>query len=80
MSMMEQYNTSDLQLATTLYTLGYELLSLDRSEPRRVVFVFKPSDAMNDDIRHFYADKLSINPRQLFAANRLMKERLYGEA
>lgn len=77
---MNNYKTSDLQLASTLYALGYQLLSLDRSNPRRVTFVFESSEDLDRSASEFYADSLLINPRRLFSASRLVKERLYGEA
>lgn len=77
---MNNYKTSDLQLASTLYALGYQLLSLDRSNPRRITFVFESSESLDRNISEFYADSLLINPRRLFSASRLVKERLYGEA
>ena len=39
-----EFSTSDLGLATVLVTLNYELLELDRSNPKKIKFVFKEEE------------------------------------
>lgn len=77
---MNYYKTSDLQLAATLYALGYQLLALDKADPRRAMFLFDSTDELEQSTSDFYADRLSLNPRRLLSSFRLVKERLYGEA
>lgn len=40
----KQFKTSDLPLASYLYASGIELISVDRTNPRRCVFVFNQPD------------------------------------
>ena len=38
---MKTYSTYDLNLSATLITLGYELIKLDKSNIKKVKFIFK---------------------------------------
>jgi len=44
--MIARYETNDLHLAATLQWLGLELLEVDRSDPRRVRFVFEDGNLL----------------------------------
>ncbi len=73
---MNTYKTSDFHLAITLFTLGYKLVDIDRSDARRAIFNFKFETDIENDARSFFDDQIKLNPR-IFAANsRLLKERL----
>lgn len=75
---MKTYSTSDFQLAVTLYTLGLKLVDLDKSNPKRFIFIF-PDDPRAEEIEgQFFADSLQVNPRTLLVNSKLLKDRMYA--
>jgi hypothetical protein len=75
---MNTYNTSDYQLAVTLASLGYRLISVEKSDPRRAVFQFEPSSNIQADSEAFFQDRLSLNPRTILTNAKLIKGRLHA--
>lgn len=73
------FSTSDLNLASVLVTLGYQLLGLDRSQPRRVQFLFAQVQGIENVINDYWDDKITLPPQRLFAAQKKLKNRLYAE-
>lgn len=70
---------SDLGLAALILTLGGELLGLERSNEKRVDFVFVSSKEIEQVIEDFWQDKYVNVPIQtLFNNFRLLKNRLYA--
>lgn len=73
---MQTYDTSDFQLAVTLYSLGYKMLDIDKSDRFRAVFRFMYEQGINDDVRAFFSDDLTINPRLILTNTKMVKDRL----
>jgi hypothetical protein len=73
------FETSDLPLAATLDTLGFILVSLDGSNPARIVFVFLRNDVLNETIGRFWAGTLSVEPKSFWYALRELKARIRNE-
>lgn len=75
----EQFLTFDLGLATALFSLGYELWELDKSNPRKTQFIFRRDKNIDKAINDYWSDKLKINARTLFDNQKMIKNRLYSE-
>ena len=77
----EQYLTFDLGLATSLVCLNYELWSLEKSNPKKVQFIFKRDQDNNIDsaIEKYWKDKLKLNARTLFDNQKMLKNRIYSD-
>lgn len=71
------FETTDLGLAATIVTLGYELESLDRDNPSRVRFVFKRLGDLDEVVQAYWRNELTINPLAYFGNVKLMKNRIY---
>ena len=70
---------SDLGLAALILTLGGELLGLERSNEKRVDFIFVSSKEVEQITEDFWQDKYVNVPIQtLFNNFRLLKNRLYA--
>ena len=71
------YKTSDLTLATTL-SIYFPIVSIDRSNGKKVLFVFDHTIALDELIEEFWQNKVTIEP-QVFA-NQLknLKTRIYA--
>lgn len=69
------YRTSDLDLASALSAKGH-LCSLDKSNPKRVYFVFGISDKLLDDSKNFQNHRLDGDLLDYAQARRQLMKRL----
>jgi hypothetical protein len=72
------YATADLGLSAALVCLGVSLLELDRSNPRKMRFVFGDSPDIARYEADFWSDRLSVNPRAYFDNLKMLKARIYS--
>jgi len=79
---MNQNNfyTFDLGLATVLVTMDYELLELDRSNPKKVRFVFKRERNIEKVMTDYFNDKVKLPAQTLFNNQKNLKNRIYTGA
>ncbi len=73
------FTTYDLGTAAALLCSDFVLLSLDRTNPRRVLFVFKYKKRIEETANAYFADRLKLNARSFFDQLKALKSRLYGE-
>ena len=73
----ENYQTSDLCLATTL-SLYLPIENVDKSNTKRVVFTFGNSPKITEIIDSYWDNKLRVDPQQFFNQIKLIKSRIYG--
>ena len=75
-----EFSTFDLGLATVLVTMGYELLELDRSNPKKVRFIFKREKNMEGVMSDYFNDKIKLSAQTLFNNQKNLKNRIYSGA
>lgn len=75
-----EFSTFDLGLATVLITLGYELLELDRSNPKKVRFMFKREKNIEGVMGDYFNDKIKLPAQTLFSNQKNLKNRIYSGA
>lgn len=73
----EQYFTYDLGCAAALVSVGFELALLDKENPRKVGFIFRGKEGINETIEAYFADKLKVRARTYFDNIRMLKNRIY---
>ena len=76
----EFFESSDLALASALYCLGAKLDTVDRTNPRRAVFVFQREKGLDALVQAFWARTLMVDAMGYFTAQRQLKQRLYEPA
>ena len=74
----DTYVTSDLALATTI-SLQFPIQDIDRSNPRKAVFVFLRSPELEELVEGYFRNELKISPQTFFNQLRDIKSRLYAE-
>lgn len=74
----EFYRTTDLSLSTALCVCGYQIEVMDRSDPSRVVFIFRRNEFLDDVVRLFLAHELKVDAGTYFNALKNIKTRLYN--
>lgn len=74
----KQFKSSDFYLACFLFAAGVALESVDKSNPKRAVFIFESSKKVESQIQYFLENKATINPRDFAHAIKELKQRLYS--
>ena len=78
--MNQNFSTYDLGLATVLITLGYELLELDRTNLKKVRFVFREGKNIEKVMIDYFNDKIKLPALTLFNNQKNLKNRIYSNA
>jgi len=74
----ENYKTSDLGLSATLTAIGFPVKSIDKTNPRRVVFLFENSPELQTKVNEFWSQDLLLPAAVLLENIRMLKARIYG--
>ena len=74
-----EFSTFDLGLATVLVTLEYRLLELDKTNSKRVRFIFKRKKDIEKIITDYFNDKVKLSAQTLFNNQKMLKTRIYSE-
>jgi len=75
----QTYETYDLGCASALITAGGNLIELDRTDYRRVGFVFVCSFDLESSLDDFWKNKLQVDARTYFENTKMLKTRIYSE-
>lgn len=78
MNTNEQFKTSDLGLAATLFASGFEIDSIDKSNPSRVVFYFAANEELEGWVNDFWLKKPQVATIDLMQHIKLLKARIYS--
>ncbi len=72
-------HTFDLGAAASLVTAGFELISLDKNNPRKVQFIFRREIGIEKVVDEYWQDRLEVKARALFDNIKMLKNRIYSE-
>jgi len=75
-----EFSTFDLGLAAVLMTMNYELLELDRSNLKKVRFVFRREKNIEGVMTDYFNDKIKLPAQTLFNNQKNLKNRIYTGA
>jgi len=75
----DHYLTYDLGCSSALVSSGFELVSLDKSNPKKVQFIFKREIEIDKVVDEYWADKLKVKARTFFDNTKMLKNRIYSE-
>lgn len=73
------FTTYDLGVSTALLCTGFELLSVDKMNPRKALFVFKKEEDIEDIVDQYFSDRLEVKARSYFDHLKALKNMLYSE-
>jgi len=76
---IKTYKTSDLPLATTLLYFDFVLSSLDKTDSKRVIFIFQKTSKLEKVIDDYWKGKIEVEPQKIFQIQKGLKTRLYSE-
>ncbi len=72
------YETSDLGLAASLTASGFAVIDVDKSNPRRVVFLFNDEPELQKVADKFWSNRLLLSASTLLEHIRQLKSRIYS--
>lgn len=75
----EFLSTFDLGAAVSLVSAGFELASLDKTNPRKVQFVFRREIGIKKVADDYWANRLEVKARAFFDNIKMLKNRIYSE-
>lgn len=75
---IEYFSTFDLGCSAALINVGFELVSLDKQNPRKVLFVFIGEAGMDEAINDYFSGKLMVDARTFFDTVKMLKNRIYS--
>lgn len=71
------YKTSDLGLVTAL-SLFFPVRTIDRSNPRKVLFVFDLTDELTDFVNKYWRSEIVVEPQTFTNQIKNIKTRIYS--
>lgn len=74
---INRFQTESFPLAALLLCEGYPIVSIDRTNPRRAVFIFETTDSLINIIDDYRKGLIKVNPKTYYYAQREIKELLY---
>ncbi|PIS14559.1 hypothetical protein COT64_02010 [Candidatus Shapirobacteria bacterium CG09_land_8_20_14_0_10_39_12] len=76
----QHWATYDLGCSAALVTEGFELVSLERDNPKKVKFIFLQSKNLEKCVNDYFAGRLLVSARSLFDNTKMLKNRIYSTA
>ncbi len=73
------FTTYDLGVSTALLCAGFEIVSIDKQNPRKALFVFKKENGIEDTADRYFSDRLEVKARSFFDHLKALKNKLYSE-
>lgn len=73
------FSTYDLGLSSALVTAGFPLDHLDKSDLRKVQFVFLRAEGMDEVIEAYWNHHLPVDASTYFNTVKMLKNRIYSE-
>lgn len=73
------FTTYDLGVSTALLCAGFVLLSMNKENPKKALFIFKKEDGIEDVTDRYFSDRLEVKARSFFDHLKALKNKLYSE-
>lgn len=76
---MNEYKTTDMTIAAVLVYFGEEMVDTGKNSKRDVEFIFNQSPNLQDLVKAYSMNELSVNPRQFSVALKDVKKIIYSQ-
>lgn len=76
----QTFPTDSFLLAAYLLTESCRLISLDKANPRRAVFVFEESEKRQLLTEKFLSHEVRVEPHKFFSSQKDLKQMLYNDS
>jgi hypothetical protein len=78
MNNLPTFSTDSFNLGTFLLSKSIRLLSTDKSNPKRVIFIFEDSPEREQFTNEFLAYEALVEPHRIFSAQKDLKQMIYS--
>ncbi len=72
------WTTYDIGVSTALLCAGFELLSVEKSNPRKALFLFRKKIGIEETVDRYFGDRLEVKARSFFDHLKALKNKLYS--
>ncbi len=69
----------DLGCCAALLSIGYELETLNKDNPRKVAFILKRANGIDIAINNYWSSDLKVDARTYFDNIKMLKNRIYSD-
>ena len=76
----QQFETSDLGLAATLSASGCAVIGINKTDPKRVGFLFADCPKLQSLVQQFWVGELKLSATVLLEHIRQLKNRIYSSS
>lgn len=76
---MDEYKTTDMTIAAVLAYFGEEMMDTGKNSKGDIEFIFNQSPNLQDLIKAYSMNELSVNPRQFSVALKDVKKIIYSQ-
>ena len=77
--LQEEYlKSSDISLISAACCHGYQILNIEKQNPKRAVFVIKKDSKLDDLIRSYFSHELKVDPLSFFNYLKEIKTQIYN--
>jgi hypothetical protein len=73
------WTTYDLGVSAALLCADFELASIEKTNPRKALFVFKKERGIEETANKYFSDRLNVKARSYFDHLKALKNKLYSE-
>lgn len=73
-----KFSTDSFVLASYLLCASFNLIGVNKDNPKRMIFIFEDSEKRMEAIELFFSYKARIEPNQFYSAQRNLKQLIYG--
>ena len=79
MNELDVLKTSDFILASTLLTLGHDIIGIDKTNPKRVVFYYRKTSDLEVAVEDYWAGKVKVDPKSFVYSQREIRGRIHTD-
>jgi hypothetical protein len=72
------FTTYDIGVSTALLCADFELLMVEKDNPRKALFVFRREVGIEEIVDKYFADRLEVKARSFFDNLKALKNQLYN--
>lgn len=78
--MNEQFKTSDFYVAAFCKTKGMKLCGMDKTNPKRAVFLFEDTEDRPQLVEDFWQGRAIVEPQAFVSNIRSLKQMLFSDS
>ena len=72
------FTTYDLGVSAALLCADFELLMVEKNDPKKALFVFRKEVGIEEAVDKYFSDKLKVKARSFFDHLKALKNMLYS--